>query len=217
MLHSRVLLAIRMLTVSDNEQMQELYQKLREGTTTESDLRCSSLFPAAERDRGSGREIYSSDTRDRSRSTGNNNCDVLPQRKHILARAPYKQTAAAMCEILGDVESVDGLKEVCHIAYGRPNVTVVQTRGEFSDTERSTPTVKTIAVMKTMTLITDNLHYDQLSADGMRDGQYGDTSLHNDTAWQTKWVPAELANMKMNRPDYYMWRPHETPGTVLRR
>ena len=43
-------------------------------------------------------------------------------------------------------------------------------------------------------------------------GQYSDTSFHNDTTWQTQWVPAELSNMKMNKPDNYMWRPHDIPG-----
>ena len=216
-LWARVLSAIRMMTVSDDERIQELYHKLREGTMTEGDPQCSSLFPATERDRRSGREIYSSDNRDRSRSVGNNNCDVLPQRKHILSMRPYRQTTAAMREILGEVESLDGLKDVCHIAYGKPNVEVVRTRPEHGVNGVSwcTATVKTMAVTETIRLIADNLHYDQIRSNtsgSLQNGQYSDASVHNDTTWQTQWAPAELSTMKMNKPDGYMWRPHNMQG-----
>ena len=187
---------------------------------TEGDPRCSSLFPAAERDRRSGREIHSSDNRDRSRSTGNNNCDVLPQRKHILSTRPYRQTTAAMSEILGEVESLDGLKDVCHIAYGKPNVEVVRIRPEhgINGISGARQRVKTMAVMETIRLIADNLHYDQMkhTQAACRWTVFGHLLAQRHT-WQTKWVPAELSNMKMNKPDCIHVEAAQTAGAVLRR
>ena len=184
-------MAIRMMTTSDDELVQELCRDLREGLVTMCDPRRSSLFPAVGRDRVSGRVINSTDTRDRLHPTGNNNCDVLPLRKYIICTRPYKQIAPAMREILGDVESIDGLRDVCHAAYGRPDVDIVHTLPEFgyNGTRWCTATVQMFGVLETVRLIADNLHFDQVMCDtsnSSHDDQYSSTSVRNDRAWHAR-------------------------------